>query len=84
LGHATGSPVDNATYNLLQALVSKLEAIEAYGKYEHDSDGELFRELGQEERRQADLLLDALRERLASRGGDMAMSGRGREPGHQR
>ena len=29
MGQHTGSPVDNATYNLLQALVSKLEAIEA-------------------------------------------------------
>jgi hypothetical protein len=28
-----GSPADNATYNLLQTLTSKLEAIEAYGKY---------------------------------------------------
>ena len=26
----TGYPVDDATYNLLQALTSKLEAIEAY------------------------------------------------------
>ena len=27
------SPVDDATYNLMQALTSKLEAIEAYEKY---------------------------------------------------
>ena len=33
----TPSPVDNATYNLLQALTSKLEAIEAYNKYAADS-----------------------------------------------
>jgi hypothetical protein len=35
-----GSPVDNATYNLLQTLTSKLEAIEAYGKYMQDADDE--------------------------------------------
>ena len=28
----TGSPVDNLTYNMLQTLTSKLEAIEAYGR----------------------------------------------------
>jgi hypothetical protein len=33
-----GSPADNATYNLLQTLTSKLEAIEAYGKYMQDAD----------------------------------------------
>jgi hypothetical protein len=33
-------PVDNATYNLLQMLVSKLEAVEAYSVYMDDFDGE--------------------------------------------
>lgn len=33
-------PVDNATYNLLQMLTSKLEALEAYQKYEKDFTGE--------------------------------------------
>ena len=64
----TTSPVDNATYNLLQALVSKLEAIEAYGKYERDGDGEIFRDMAADERRQAERLLDALRDRLGGRG----------------
>lgn len=31
-------PVDNNTYNLLQTLTSKLEAIEAYEKYMADAD----------------------------------------------
>jgi hypothetical protein len=70
------SPVDNATYNLLQALVSKLEAIEAYGKYQHDGDGELFGQLEQEERQHAQQLLQALRTRLGS--GAMAGSASGR------
>lgn len=34
------SPVDNRTYNLLQMLVSKLEAIEAYEIYMEDLEGQ--------------------------------------------
>lgn len=61
------SPVTNVTYDLMQALTSKLEAIEAYGKYRHDATGEvakLFEELLAEDRRQADRLLAALRNEL--------------------
>ena len=58
------SPVDDATYNLMQALVSKLEAIEAYGRYAQDESGELFTELLEEERAHADRLLEQLRQRL--------------------
>ena len=64
----TTSPVDNATYNLLQALVSKLEAIEAYGKYQRDGDQELFGEFAADERRHAERLLEALRSRLSASG----------------
>jgi hypothetical protein len=60
------SPVDNATYNLMQALVSKLEAIEAYGRYAQDDGGELFTELLEEERAHADRLLEQLKQRLRS------------------
>jgi rubrerythrin len=60
------SPVDDATYNLLQALTSKLEAIEAYEMYaEQDEDG-VFEELIQDERRHAERLYDALRQRMRS------------------
>ena len=61
------SPVGDVTYNLMQALTSKLEAIEAYEKYSQDADGrirQLFEELLEEDRRQADRLLEALREEL--------------------
>jgi rubrerythrin len=60
------SPVDDATYDLLQALTSKLEAIEAYEPYAQD-DGvrELFERLGREEAEHADALLSALKDRLA-------------------
>jgi len=61
------SPVSDVTYNLMQALTSKLEAIEAYQKYSQDADArnrQLFDELLDEDRRQADRLLEALREEL--------------------
>ena len=61
---STNSPVDNATYNLMQALVSKLEAIEAYNKYAKDDGGDLFAELAEEERGHADRLLEQLKDRL--------------------
>ena len=60
------SPVSDATYNLMQALTSKLEAIEAYEKYSQDAEGQTgqFQELLDEDRRQAERLLEALREEL--------------------
>ncbi len=61
------SPVDDATYNLMQALTSKLEAIEAYEKYRTDGDSgdrQLFEELLNDERQHAERLLDALRSRM--------------------
>jgi rubrerythrin len=61
------SPVDDQLYDLLQALVSKCEAIEAYAKYEEDADGEaktLFQELARDDTRHAERLLETLRSRL--------------------
>jgi len=55
------SPVDNRTYDLLQALVSKLEALDAYSKYTADDDSGIFRQLMAEDRRQAQRLLDEVR-----------------------
>lgn len=64
------SPVDDATYDLLQALTSKLEAIEAYQMYAEDEGvRDLFEQLGQEERRHAEQLLAALRQRLGGHPG---------------
>jgi hypothetical protein len=63
----TESPVDDRTYNVMQALVSKLEAIEAYEMYAADDGGELFREMVVEEREHATRLLDELRSRLNAR-----------------
>jgi hypothetical protein len=62
------SPVDNRTYNLLQALVSKLEALDAYSSYASDDGSGIFGELMDEDRRQAQRLLDELRGALCSSG----------------
>ena len=57
--------VDDATYDLLQALTSKLEAIEAYEQYALDGNEAIFNDLLEDERRHARRLVQALRERLA-------------------
>ena len=68
-GHGSGgpasSPVDDATYNLLMALTSKLESIEVSAKYAKDEDTEFWRRLGADDRRHADELLTKLKQRLA-------------------
>ena len=61
------SPVDDATYNLLQALTSKLEAIEAYEMYAEQDDEGVFSELLEDERRHAERLLQSLRRRMGGR-----------------
>jgi len=63
-------PVDNATYNLLQTLTSKLEAIEAYEKYAGDADRELqdfFKECKRLDEQSVNRLLDLLATRLSAR-----------------
>ena len=62
------SPVDDATYDLLQALTSKLEAIEAYQLYAEDDEvRDVFERLGRDEVEHAEVLLEALRRRLSNR-----------------
>jgi rubrerythrin len=66
-GETYQSPVDDYTYDLLQALTSKLEAIEAYNMYAEDEQGsDLFRHLAGEDRQHAERLLEALRQRLSA------------------
>jgi hypothetical protein len=67
---STWSPVDDETYDLLQTLTSKLEAIELYQTYEEDSEGEaqtLFREMAEQDRRFSERIVGMLRERFAAR-----------------
>jgi hypothetical protein len=61
------SPVDDQTYNVLQALTSKLEAIDAYARYAQGDETGLFKELIEDERRHAEQLLGELRACLATR-----------------
>ncbi|MEO7663759.1 MAG: hypothetical protein ABIV26_01425 [Candidatus Limnocylindrales bacterium] len=60
------SPVDDVTYDLLQALTSKLEAIEAFQMYANDGSeaSGLFQRLATQDSEHAEQLLDALKERL--------------------
>ncbi len=62
-------PVDNATYNLLQTLTSKLEAIEAYNKYAKDGDQnaqQFFQQMIQTEQQHARQLMQMLKQRVQS------------------
>src|SRR3954452_19371568 len=63
------SPVDNETYDLLQTLTSKLEALEVYGKYAQDAQGDtqqLLQEIAENDREHAERLVDLLRDRLGN------------------
>ena len=57
--------VDDLTFDLLQALTSKLEAIDAYREYAGHDGGGIFDALLADELRHAEMLLDALRGRLS-------------------
>ena len=66
---STSYPVDNETYDLLQTLTSKLEAIELYRKYEQDSEGDArscFQDLARQDREAADRILNLLRQRIGT------------------
>ena len=62
----SSSPVDDGTYDLLQALTSKLEAIEAHERYQADDATGVFGRLLEDERRHATMLLEALKQRLSA------------------
>ena len=61
------SPVDNNTYNLLQVLTSKLEALQAYATYERDADEssrQVFQELIQQDQQAVNRLMETIRQSL--------------------
>lgn len=67
-GTAVQNPVDDQLYDLLQVIVSKCEAIEAYAKYEEDADEQhrrLFQDLAQQDAQHVERLLEALRTQLS-------------------
>jgi hypothetical protein len=59
------SPVDDATYDVMMALASKLEGIDTYHVYAQDGNVDLWRQIAADDRRHADLLLAELKSRLA-------------------
>ena len=66
------SPVDNQTYNLLQILTSKLEAVEAYHVYDEDMSGEaaqVLAEIARDDQRHVDRLIKVLGLPTGSTGG---------------
>ena len=66
-GTMPDSPVDDATYNLMMALASKLEAIDVYKKYANDgTNAELWAELAHDDRRHADRLYEELRKTISA------------------
>jgi len=65
-GEWIDSPVDDATYDLLMALSSKLEAIDTYRIYADDGHADLWRELAKDERRHAERLFEELKGRIAA------------------
>jgi hypothetical protein len=65
-GEWIDSPVDDATYDLLMALSSKLEAIDTYRVYADDGHADLWRELAKDERRHAERLFGELKGRIAA------------------
>ena len=67
-GEEIDFPVDDNTYNLLQTLVSKLEALDAYRAYLDDAEAgavDLFRELARQDREHAERVLQELKQALA-------------------
>ena len=70
-----GSPISNEAYNVLTALQSKLEGLEAYRKYAQSGDSRLWQQLSQQDTQAVELLVQELEQLL--RDGKLRM----RQPG---
>jgi hypothetical protein len=55
-----GSPISNEAYNVIHALASKLEGLEAYRKYSKDGEGGIWQQLTQIELEGVKKLVDEL------------------------
>ena len=63
-------PIDNNTYNLIQMVASKLEALEVYQKYQKDADEQtrgLIDQMMQQDRQHAEQLIQVLAQKLGGR-----------------
>ena len=61
-----GSPISNEAYNVISALHSKLEGLEAYRKYQQDG-GQIWQQLSQQDNQAVQTLVQEL-ERLVQQG----------------
>ena len=61
-----GSPISNEAYNVLSALHSKLEGLEAYRKYQQDG-GQIWQQLSQQDNQAVQMLVGEL-ERMVQEG----------------
>ena len=69
MGQSTGSPISNEAYNVMTALQSKLEGLEAYRKYaQSDPNQQLWQQLTQLDSQAVQLLISQL-EQLVQGGG---------------
>jgi hypothetical protein len=55
-----GSPISNEAYNVIKALGSKLEGLEAYRKYSKDGSAQIWQQLTQIEVQAVEKLVDEL------------------------
>jgi hypothetical protein len=55
-----GSPISNEAYNVIAALHSKLEGLEAYRKYQQNGGGEVWQQLSQQDNQAVELLVQQL------------------------
>ena len=58
-GSSVGSPISNEAYNVITALQTKLEGLEAYRKYQKDG-GKIWQELSQSDVQCVSRLVDEL------------------------
>jgi hypothetical protein len=63
-----GSPISNDVYNVIAALATKLEGLEAYRKYQQDGNSQLWQQLASLDNQCVQLLTQEL--------GRLAQSGR--------
>lgn len=63
-----GSPIGNDAYNLISALQSKLEGLEAYRKYQSSGNNQIWQQLSNLDNQAVQLLTQEL-ERLVQAGG---------------
>lgn len=66
-GQGVGSPISNEAYNVLSALHTKLEGLEAYRKYQQDGSQQIWQQLSQQDNQAVETLIGEL-ERMVQSG----------------